>query len=141
MGFNVCLWIFSGVAWKFVPSKFTRPPKEFRVYGNEVRQTVLDNFLVPRNLLKGKSKKKKIYQSRITQFFKWNVFCIIYSIDKNIFVVISDFMIMEGKAAVYKRGYIEVLRHLRILSKENKRLKKEVRRLSRMHEDFVFSLL
>jgi hypothetical protein len=69
------------------------------------------------------------------------VFCIIYSIDKNIFVVISDFMIMEGKAAVYKQGYIEVMRHLRILSKENKRLRKKVRRLSRMHEDFVFSLL
>jgi hypothetical protein len=63
--------LFSGVTWKFVPSKFTRPPKEFRVYGNEIRQTVLDNFLVPQKVLKGKEKKKKIiYQSRITQFFK-----------------------------------------------------------------------
>ena len=38
--------LFLGIPWKFVPSKYTRPPKEFRIYGNVVRQTVLDNFVV-----------------------------------------------------------------------------------------------
>jgi hypothetical protein len=30
---------------KFVPSKFVRPPKEFRnLYGKEKRQTVMESF-------------------------------------------------------------------------------------------------
>ena len=53
--------------WKFVPLKFVKPPKEFRVYENEVRQTVLENFVVP---MKTIVKKKNVYQSRITKFFK-----------------------------------------------------------------------
>jgi len=63
--------LFSG--WKFVPSKFVPPPKEFRIYGNEMRQTVIDNFLVPIvNAEKRKNKKRKtmLRQSRITTFFK-----------------------------------------------------------------------
>ena len=36
----------AGFRWKFVPSKFTPPPKEFRIYGNVLRQTVIDNFVV-----------------------------------------------------------------------------------------------
>jgi hypothetical protein len=43
---TVCNFQISGVKWKFVPSKFTRPPKEFLIYGNVIRQTVLDNFVV-----------------------------------------------------------------------------------------------
>ena len=53
--------------WKFVPLKFVRPPKEFRFMGNSVRQTVLENFVVP---VKSVKKKKVIYQSRITKFFQ-----------------------------------------------------------------------
>ncbi len=69
------VYFVSGFSWKFVPSKFVPPPKEFRIYGNEVRQTVLDNFLVPIESLKGKKKKqksssKKLLQSEITKFFK-----------------------------------------------------------------------
>jgi hypothetical protein len=52
-----------------VPSKFVRPPKEFRIYGNPMRQTVLENFLVPLESLK-KHRKKFMYQSRITKYFK-----------------------------------------------------------------------
>ena len=37
--------LFAGRVWKFVPRKFIRPPKEFLIYGNEVRQTVMDNFV------------------------------------------------------------------------------------------------
>ena len=37
--------LFAGRVWKFVPRKFIRPPKEFLIYGNEVRQTVIDNFV------------------------------------------------------------------------------------------------
>ena len=58
--------------WKFVPSKFVRPPKEFRIYGNTVRQTVLENFLIPIVMSDSKVvvKKKKMYQPCITKFFK-----------------------------------------------------------------------
>ncbi len=69
VGFNFCVLFVSGFSWKFVPSKFIRPPKEFRVYGNEVRQTLMDNFLVPSEKLKRKGKKKRMYQSRITKYF------------------------------------------------------------------------
>ena len=66
------IFIFvAGFSWKFVPSKFTRPPKEFRIYGNETRQTLLDNFLVPIEEVRNKKKtSKRLYQSRITKFFK-----------------------------------------------------------------------
>jgi hypothetical protein len=50
-------------------------------------------------------------------------------------------MILEGKAALFKRAYRVALKEVKALSKENKRLRKEVSRLERMHEDFVFSLL
>jgi hypothetical protein len=59
-------------------------------------------------------------------------------------IVISDFMIMEGKAAIYKRGYRFVLRQLKKRCDEIKSLKKEVRRLNRlmqMHEDMFFAAL
>jgi len=36
--------LFSERKWKFLPSKFVRPPNEFLIYGNVMRQTVLDNF-------------------------------------------------------------------------------------------------
>ena len=65
-------FIVSGFSWKFVPSKYTRPPREFRVYGNEIRQTVLDNFLVPFETMKRDSKKTKLYQSKITKFWSTN---------------------------------------------------------------------
>ena len=42
----VIFFVITGYQWKFLPSKFTRPPKEFRIYGNEMRQTVLDTFVV-----------------------------------------------------------------------------------------------
>ena len=61
---------FSGFSWKFVPSKFAAPPKEFRIYGNVIRQTVLDNFLVPMKNSRGKGNKRRLYQSRITKYFK-----------------------------------------------------------------------
>jgi len=33
--------------FRFVPSKFTRPPVEFRkLYGSNIRQTVLESFFV-----------------------------------------------------------------------------------------------
>ena len=48
-----------------------RPPKEFRIYGNEVRQTLIDNFVVPvnRGSKLPKKKKKALYQTRITKYF------------------------------------------------------------------------
>ena len=36
---------FVGKRWKFVPKRFLSPPREFkRLYGNELRQTTLENF-------------------------------------------------------------------------------------------------
>ena len=51
-------------------------------------------------------------------------------------------MILEGKVALYKRGYHVLLRRLQKVVKSNKLLEKEVSRLNnvlRMHEDFMFS--
>ncbi len=57
--------------WKFVPSRFVPPPKEFRIFGNVSRQTVMENFTVPLDVLKrGKRRKSYMYQSRITKYFK-----------------------------------------------------------------------
>ncbi len=57
---------------------------------------------------------------------------------------------MEGKVALYKRGYHIALRQLRKMNENNKTLKtanktlkKEVSRLTnvlRLHEDFIFSM-
>ncbi len=91
---------FSGVSWKFVPSKFRRPPKEFLIYGNEIRQTTLDNFLVPVENLKKKSKGKRLYQSRITKYFKWN-FCIFWC-NKHYWKII--FFILFQRPTLFWRG-------------------------------------
>jgi len=53
-------------------------------------------------------------------------------------------MILEGKVALYKRGYHVLLRRLKEVNEQKKELKKEVSRLRnvlRMHEDLVFSFL
>ena len=50
-----------------MPLKFVKPPKEFRIMGNSVRQTVMENFVVP---MKSVKKKKLVYQSRINKFFQ-----------------------------------------------------------------------
>jgi hypothetical protein len=51
-------------------------------------------------------------------------------------------MILEGKVALYKEGYHVLLRRLKRVVSERKKLKKEVQRLEnvlRMHEDLVYS--
>jgi hypothetical protein len=59
---------------QFVPRRFVIPPKEFRIlYGPEVRQTVLDHFLVkisPRRQVGTVKKKPKKVQSLISSFFQ-----------------------------------------------------------------------
>ena len=53
----------------------------------------------------------------------------------------AELKIMEGKLALYKRGYHIVLRRLKRLIGDKKRLKKEVSRLRnivQMHEDLTF---
>jgi hypothetical protein len=43
---DLCSFFIKG-KFKFVPSKFVRPPKEFRaLYGANIRQTVLESFFV-----------------------------------------------------------------------------------------------
>ena len=57
------------------------------------------------------------------------------------FFYFSEFRILEGKAAMYKRGYHILLRQMKKLSAENKTLKKEVRRMKnalKLHEDLLF---
>ena len=53
----------------------------------------------------------------------------------------ADLKILEGKVALYKKGYHVLLRKLKKQSFEKKKLEKEVKRLSRlvkMHEDMCF---
>ena len=127
--------------WKFVPLKFVKPPKEFRIMGNSVRQTVMENFVVP---IKSVKKKKLVYQSRINKFFqnvkKWIV--VFNKLVKMFSVFLfADLKILEGKVALYKKGYHVLLRKLKKQSFEKKKLEKEVKRLSRlvkMHEDMCF---
>ena len=71
---NVCGLFFLG--FLFVPSKFVRPPAEFRsLYGPNIRQTVLESYFV----VKKRKEQSKIRVSRIakhkrqkkiTEFFK-----------------------------------------------------------------------
>ena len=54
---------------------------------------------------------------------------------------ISELKILEGKMAMYKRGYHILLRQLKRKSSEMKILKKEVSRLEKivqLHEDLTF---
>ena len=45
VSFNILSIKFLGRRWKFVPKRFLSPPREFkRLYGNEMRQTTLENF-------------------------------------------------------------------------------------------------
>ena len=50
--------------------------------------------------------------------------------------------ILEGKVAIYKRGYHVLLKKLKKMNSEKKFLTKEVKRLTRvvkMHEDIFYS--
>jgi len=63
-------------------------------------------------------------------------------LEQRFFIFISDLKILEGKIALYKRGYHILLRQLKRMSKEKKRLEKEVSRLTnvvQVHEDLMFS--
>jgi len=72
--YNVLLNFFVGKRkLTFVPRKFVSPPREFRfLYGPEIRQTVLDNFVVvakePTIQIIVK-KKPKLVQRSISSFF------------------------------------------------------------------------
>ena len=55
--------------------------------------------------------------------------------------LISAMLILEGKVALYKRGYHVLLRRLRRMTKEMKLMKRENVRLNnlvQMHEDLAF---
>jgi hypothetical protein len=64
-----------GQRWKFVPKRFLSPPREFKkLYGNELRQTTLDNFFgISKNenvKVSKVEKKKKLIQLNIDAFFR-----------------------------------------------------------------------
>ena len=71
MGF-FCLFL-GKTKLQFVPRKFVCPPKAFRMlYGPEIRQTLLDNFVSnvsSRRQIVVVKKQPKIVQSVITNFF------------------------------------------------------------------------
>ena len=59
----------------------------------------------------------------------------------NIFVFIAVLKILEGKVALYKRGYHVLLQRLKKVNSEKKFLSSEVKRLTRvvkMHEDIFY---
>ena len=69
--------------------------------------------------------------------FWWNTL----SENISVYLFFSDYKILEGKAAMYKRGYHILLRRLKKVTAEKKSLKKEVRRLQnalQLHEDLAF---
>ncbi len=66
--------IIMGKHWKFVPKWFLSPPREFKyLYGSEVRQTTMENFInVEKRVFPVVKvvKKEKIYvQSTFDKFF------------------------------------------------------------------------
>ncbi len=70
--------MFISGKFKFVPSKFIRPPREFRMlYGPNVRQTMIDGFfnageLDNSKIFKPRIKKSgiSIRQSKVEEYFK-----------------------------------------------------------------------
>ena len=69
-----CNLIIVGKRWNFVPKRFRSPPREFKyLYGSEVRQTMMDNFvkITKRECpVVKREKKEKIYvQSNIKKYF------------------------------------------------------------------------
>jgi hypothetical protein len=69
-----CNLIIVGKRWNFVPKRFRSPPREFKyLYGSEVRQTTMDNFvkITKRECpVVKREKKEKIYvQSNIKKYF------------------------------------------------------------------------
>jgi hypothetical protein len=66
-------YLFSGVPkLKFLPRRFVCPPLEWRhLYGKEMRQTSLENFLVKcKPVFVKKAKKIGLKQTKISSFFK-----------------------------------------------------------------------
>ena len=62
--------------FKFLPSKFVRPPREFRIlYGPNVRQTMIDGFFstgeIASDVVKSRFVKqgKIVRQSKMQEFF------------------------------------------------------------------------
>ena len=60
----------------------------------------------------------------------------------NFFVrLFADLKILKGKVALYKRGYRVLLRRLKKMNSEKKKLENEVKRLKRVvqiHEDICY---
>ena len=72
---NFFATIIIGKRWKFVAKRFLSPPREFKIlYGKEVRQTTMDNFVsITRNVFPvvNVEKKKQVYvQSSILKYIK-----------------------------------------------------------------------
>ncbi len=106
----------------------------------------MENFAIPLAEVKAKRKKKIVYQSRITQFFKWIVSFLEYNVwNTSLFCFISEYLLkLEGKLAVYKRCFHIFRRNLKNMLIERRELKKEVRRLRNVvqfHEDLIFAAL
>ena len=62
---------------------------------------------------------------------------------ENFLCYFSDYLILEGKAAMYKRGYHIFRRKLKKVIAEKKIMKKELtrlRNLMQLEEDLLFSL-
>ena len=74
--FNECSFaIIVGKRWKFVPKRYLSPPREFKkLYGTELRQTTMDNFVSVSKLvfpIVNVEKKEKLFiQSSILNFVK-----------------------------------------------------------------------
>jgi hypothetical protein len=55
-----------------------------------------------------------------------------------VFLFAEYALILEGKVAIYRKGYHVLRRRLQYVTKERKKLKKEVTRLENLLFDFAF---
>lgn len=71
---TILLFLIGRTKLQFVPRRFVIPPKEFRcLYGPEIRQSLIDNFVVNvrgRKQVKIAKKKTKIVQTIIPHYFQ-----------------------------------------------------------------------
>ena len=74
---NILDWFILGKHWKFVAKRFLSPPREFKMlYGSELRQTTMENFVTVSKfvypVVKVIKKEKKFVQTSIVKFMKSN---------------------------------------------------------------------
>lgn len=145
IGLKICFLLFFVIGRKkleFVPRRFVCPPREFRLlYGPELRQSTISNFVVKVEKLKNSNpviKKRSVVQSKISSYFSVRKWIWNKELELHLyFSFISDGYnsYLVSKVSVLRRCfYLQRLRvrglknRLRKLKEENFDLKKLIKR-------------